>query len=163
MPAHDDLARSLLESFQGTSSGIARAFPGGRLAHPEGQNEEENSKVWGKIYQNLRKKLGKWNSCPPGTVRLAMALGNSASGLPKPMKIVTRSSCCKLKHLRSLSMYNLPLAFLSMPATWTLHLRLSLILTPRILATYTSWRGMFEIVSGGSCRLMRLFIRNDTF
>ena len=25
-----------------TSSGVARAFPGGRLAHPEGQNEEEN-------------------------------------------------------------------------------------------------------------------------
>ena len=24
------------------SSGVARAFPGGRLAHPEGQNEEEN-------------------------------------------------------------------------------------------------------------------------
>ena len=25
-----------------TCSGVARAFPGGRLAHPEGQNEEEN-------------------------------------------------------------------------------------------------------------------------
>ena len=24
------------------SSGVARAFPGGRLPHPEGQNEEEN-------------------------------------------------------------------------------------------------------------------------
>ena len=24
------------------SSGVARAFPGGRLAHPEGQNEEGN-------------------------------------------------------------------------------------------------------------------------
>ena len=24
------------------SSGVARAFPGGRFAHPEGQNEEEN-------------------------------------------------------------------------------------------------------------------------
>ena len=23
-------------------SGVARAFPGGRLAHPEGQNEEKN-------------------------------------------------------------------------------------------------------------------------
>ena len=23
-------------------SGVARAFPGGRVAHPEGQNEEEN-------------------------------------------------------------------------------------------------------------------------
>ena len=23
-------------------SGVARVFPGGRLAHPEGQNEEEN-------------------------------------------------------------------------------------------------------------------------
>ena len=25
-----------------TGSGVARAFPGVRLAHPEGQNEEEN-------------------------------------------------------------------------------------------------------------------------
>ena len=25
-----------------TTSGVARAFPGGQLAHPEGQNEEEN-------------------------------------------------------------------------------------------------------------------------
>ena len=24
-----------------TISGVARAFPGGRVAHPEGQNEEE--------------------------------------------------------------------------------------------------------------------------
>ena len=24
------------------TSGVARVFPGGRLAHPEGQNEEEN-------------------------------------------------------------------------------------------------------------------------
>ena len=24
------------------NSGVARAFPGGRLTHPEGQNEEEN-------------------------------------------------------------------------------------------------------------------------
>ena len=30
------------------SSGVARAFSGGRLAHPEGQNEEENE-------QSLRK------------------------------------------------------------------------------------------------------------
>ena len=30
------------------SSGVARAFPGGRLAHPEGQNEEE-------ISESLRK------------------------------------------------------------------------------------------------------------
>ena len=26
-------------------SGVARAFPGGRLAHPEDQNEEENEKI----------------------------------------------------------------------------------------------------------------------
>ena len=34
-------------------------------------------KVWGKIRKlnrDLRKKWGKWNSCPPGTVRLATAL-----------------------------------------------------------------------------------------
>ena len=27
---------------QGQNSGVARAFPSGWLAHPEGQNEEEN-------------------------------------------------------------------------------------------------------------------------
>ena len=59
-------------------SGVARAFPGGRVAHPESQNEEENT-VWGKIrkkWSNLGGGL-KWeklNSCPPGTVRLATAL-----------------------------------------------------------------------------------------
>ena len=34
-------------------------------------------KVWGKIRKlnwDLRKKWGKWNSCPPGTVRLVTAL-----------------------------------------------------------------------------------------
>ena len=34
------------------------------------------SKVWGKIrkiVRNLRKRWEKWNSCPPGTVRLALA------------------------------------------------------------------------------------------
>ena len=37
-------------------------------------------KVWGKIRendQNLGEKWGKWNSCPPGTVRLATALMSS--------------------------------------------------------------------------------------
>ena len=36
-------------------------------------------KVWGKIgklNRDLRKKWGKWSSCPPRTVRLATALSN---------------------------------------------------------------------------------------
>ena len=38
-------------------SSVARAFPGGRIAHPEGQNEEENGKkLREKNDQNLRKK-----------------------------------------------------------------------------------------------------------
>ena len=43
-------------------SGVARAFPGGRLAHPEGQNEEENKwslrtnkKNWSKFEEKMRK------------------------------------------------------------------------------------------------------------
>ena len=28
--------------FWGADSGVARAFPGGQVAHPEGQNEDEN-------------------------------------------------------------------------------------------------------------------------
>ena len=44
------------------SSGVATAFPGGRLAHPDGQNEEENDKSlrktktnWSKIEEKMRK------------------------------------------------------------------------------------------------------------
>ena len=43
-------------------SGVARAFPGGQLAHPEGQNEEENEKslrksqkTWSKLEEKMRK------------------------------------------------------------------------------------------------------------
>ena len=48
-------------------SGVARAFPGGRLAHPESQNEEENEKNLRrskKIDQNLRKKMRKVELLP---------------------------------------------------------------------------------------------------
>ena len=58
-------------------SGVARALPGGRLAHPEGQNEEEHEKSLRKnkkTWSRFEEKWGKWNSCPPGTVRLATAL-----------------------------------------------------------------------------------------
>ena len=44
------------------TSGVARAFPGGQLAHPEGQNEEENEKslrksqkTWSKLEEKIRK------------------------------------------------------------------------------------------------------------
>ena len=33
-------------------SGLTRAFPGGRVAHPKGQNEEENDKDLRKIKNN---------------------------------------------------------------------------------------------------------------
>ena len=36
------------------SSSVARAFPGGRVAHPESQNEEENE-------ESLRKNEKKWS------------------------------------------------------------------------------------------------------
>ena len=36
-------------------SGEARAFPGGRVAHPEGQNEEESEKKMRKIEKNWLK------------------------------------------------------------------------------------------------------------
>ena len=50
---------SYCDNNRGITSGVARAFPGGRLAHPEGQNEEENKwslrkdkekmiEIWGK-------------------------------------------------------------------------------------------------------------------
>ena len=58
-------------------SGVARNFPGVRVAHPEGQKEEENEQSLRKnkkIWSWFEEKLGKWNSCPPGTVRLATDL-----------------------------------------------------------------------------------------
>ena len=36
-------------------SGVARAFSGGRFAHPEGKNEEENEKKLRKIKKNRSK------------------------------------------------------------------------------------------------------------
>ena len=56
---------------------VARAFLGGWVAHPEGKNEEENEQSLRKDKKNwlqFEEKWGKWNSCPPGTVRLATAL-----------------------------------------------------------------------------------------
>ena len=40
------------------SSGVARAFPGGRAAHPEDQDEEENEENVRKNERNYR-KMGK--------------------------------------------------------------------------------------------------------
>ena len=73
---HNDLRPWKQKS--GQPSGVARAFPGGRVAQPESQNEEENEESLRKNKRKLSKfggKWGKWNSCPPGTVRLATALG----------------------------------------------------------------------------------------
>ena len=42
------------EISSGLGNSVARAFPGGRVAHPASQNEEENEK-------NLRKKKKKWS------------------------------------------------------------------------------------------------------
>ena len=50
------------------NSGVARAFPGGRLAHPESQNEEENEKSLRKNkkknYLNGGGEWGKWKLLP---------------------------------------------------------------------------------------------------
>ena len=39
-------------SFENTCSGLARAFPGGQVAHPEGQNGEENEESLRKNKKN---------------------------------------------------------------------------------------------------------------
>ena len=57
-----------------SSSGVARAFPGGQLAHPEGQNEEENEKslrisqkIWSKLEEKMRKvELLPTRNCEAG-------------------------------------------------------------------------------------------------
>ena len=42
---HRNFYRLIFQSFVLREySGVARDFPGGRLAHPEGQNEDENEK-----------------------------------------------------------------------------------------------------------------------
>ena len=53
------------------NSVVARAFPGGRLAHPECQNEEENEnkhkKTWSKFEEKMRKvELLPTRNCEAG-------------------------------------------------------------------------------------------------
>ena len=43
----------------GVSSGVARAFPGGQVAHKEGQNEDEKEKSLRKIKKKIDQNLGK--------------------------------------------------------------------------------------------------------
>ena len=50
-------------------SGVARAFSSGRVAHPEGQNEEENNESLRKIRknnQNLKKNEESGTLAHPG-------------------------------------------------------------------------------------------------
>ena len=42
------------------NSGVARAFPGGRAAHPKDQNEEENEENLRKNERNYRKMRKGW-------------------------------------------------------------------------------------------------------
>ena len=57
-----------------TNSGVARTFPGGRVAHPESQNEEENKyslrknkKNWPKFEEKIRKvELLPTRACEAG-------------------------------------------------------------------------------------------------
>ena len=52
------------------TSGVARAFPGGQVAHPESQNEEENEKSLRKNKKKLSKfgeKMRKVELLPTGT------------------------------------------------------------------------------------------------
>ena len=47
-----EMCKSICEPsgyFSTRNNGVARAFPGGQLAHPESQNEEENEKSLRKI------------------------------------------------------------------------------------------------------------------
>ena len=81
------------------ASGVARAYPGGRLAHPEGQNEEENKKSlrknekhWLKFEEKMRKVelLPTWDCeagygpglCPLTTTKGAQPLGPHQGALP---------------------------------------------------------------------------------
>ena len=51
-------------------SGVARAFPGGRVAQPEGQNEYKNEDSLSKEYEkndgNLRKNVESGTLAHPG-------------------------------------------------------------------------------------------------
>ena len=68
----------------------SQGLPGWATRPPEepkwGRKLEKFEEKYEKNYQNLRKKWGKWNSCPPGTVRLATALDHQY--LEKPIHIV---------------------------------------------------------------------------
>ena len=45
-------------------SGVARAFPGGRSAHPEDQNEEENEERLRKNERSYKKMRKDWGNHP---------------------------------------------------------------------------------------------------
>ena len=67
-------------------SGVARAFPGGRVTRPEVQNEEENEEKLRKNegkYRKMRKIEEMFLSCPPGSERQATALVCVPHGFPK--------------------------------------------------------------------------------
>ena len=59
------------------TSGVARALPGGRAAHPEDQNDEENEEHLKKMRETTGKLGNRGNvlSCPPESERLATTLG----------------------------------------------------------------------------------------
>ena len=60
-----------------THSGIARAFPGRRAAHPENQIEEEKQGKLRKMGENkrrMRKNEEMFLSCPPEVASLATPL-----------------------------------------------------------------------------------------
>ena len=70
MKSYFVLANDIIIEFKGrhfsqfpgeTHNGVARAFPGGRAAHPEDQNEEENKENLRKnerTYRKMRNNLG---------------------------------------------------------------------------------------------------------
>ena len=60
-----------LSYYVGFPSGIARAFPCGRAAHPEDQNEEENKENWKKIWekQQNEERLRKYSYIAQPEVR----------------------------------------------------------------------------------------------
>ena len=79
------------------SSGVAWALPGATCP-PEGpkwrKNWEKYEETWEKLEQNLRKEWENQNSCPPGTVKLAMACCEAWLGQKCPSLVLSGLSSC---------------------------------------------------------------------
>ena len=76
-------------------SGVTRAFPGGPIAYPEGQNEEEKEKTLRKNKKNLLKFEKKMNKVEVLLTRDCEAGNGPGHVVIKPLFPTPQNQCCR--------------------------------------------------------------------